>query len=410
MLAEPLPFPGAGARHALVLSGGGARGAFEVGVMKALFAGASPVTGGLPLSASIFTGTSVGAYNAAFLAQEGEPGPEAVRRLEEIWRTRIASSPESCGNGVFRLRGNPLRLLDPGCWRQPFAGLADLGRDAAFWSGYALTCGRELLRSDSGLLVRALEAFNLAALFSREPLESLLRDTIDPHRLLVSPCSLAVPASDWKNGRAEVFFKSDVGGRLGTDILLASAAIPGIFPPVDLDGTPFVDGGLLMNTPLRPAIVLGADVLHAVYVDPELSAVPFPPCPNTLDTFYRLYSILLAEQLNQDARFIATINEEMAMLDVTAARGRELPAVRVRRAMAGETIPELEDRLYRPLVVHRYRPSTDLGGAEGFLSFDREVIARLIHQGYDTAARHDCAEARCVVLRPPLQAREQPAA
>src|SRR5258708_3986551 len=61
-------------RSALVLSAGGANGAYEGGVVRALFEGASPGTGRLPLAPRIFTGTSVGGYNAAVLAQHAAAG------------------------------------------------------------------------------------------------------------------------------------------------------------------------------------------------------------------------------------------------------------------------------------------------------------------------------------------------
>src|SRR5436305_4775579 len=129
------PIGDAGARHALVLSGGGARGAYEVGVMKALFEGTASTTRGRPLTARIFTGTSVGAYNAAFLAQDENPGADSLARLQAIWQDRIASTLGSCGNGVYRLRADPFQFLDPGCLSNPMQLLANLGRNALFWSG-----------------------------------------------------------------------------------------------------------------------------------------------------------------------------------------------------------------------------------------------------------------------------------
>ena len=148
-----------GARQAVVLSGGGARGAYEVGVLKALFEGASPSTAGWPLDPEVFTGTSVGAYNAAFLAQQPRPCQEAAGLLERVWRERIANTGESCGNGVYRLRADPFRLLDAGCLRNPLRLLADLGRDTAFWGGYALAYGSQLIAADAPLRVRFLESF-----------------------------------------------------------------------------------------------------------------------------------------------------------------------------------------------------------------------------------------------------------
>ena len=64
---------GNGEKHAIVLSGGGAYGAFEIGVMKVLFSGRSPSTRYTPVQADILTGTSVGAFNAAMIVGGGMP-------------------------------------------------------------------------------------------------------------------------------------------------------------------------------------------------------------------------------------------------------------------------------------------------------------------------------------------------
>src|SRR5690242_15906006 len=98
-------------RHAVVLAGGGSFGAFEIGVLKALANGQSPATGGKRLNAAIFTGTSVGAYNAAVLASRSQMEMNAaVKNLESIWLNRI--SGELADNGVLRIRGVPWSLFD----------------------------------------------------------------------------------------------------------------------------------------------------------------------------------------------------------------------------------------------------------------------------------------------------------
>ena len=88
--------------HAVVLSGGGAYGAYEVGAMKALFGAQSPVTHYAPLNARVFTGTSVGSFNAAFMSME--PGVESsltAAHLETLWVEQISDNPQTCGNGVL---------------------------------------------------------------------------------------------------------------------------------------------------------------------------------------------------------------------------------------------------------------------------------------------------------------------
>src|SRR5215472_4499680 len=107
------------ARMAIVLSGGGAYGAFAIGVLKTLFAGRSPATNYVPLDADILTGTSVGAFNAALLAAQSGSCLDAALRLEDIWLKQVADRPGSCGNGIFRIRGNPADLIETGCLRDP---------------------------------------------------------------------------------------------------------------------------------------------------------------------------------------------------------------------------------------------------------------------------------------------------
>ena len=93
----------------VVLTGGGAKGAYEIGILNALFAGRSPSTGFQPVVVEVFAGTSVGANNTAFLVSQATVPPAlAVADLEDIWRRRIANTDLSCGSGVFRLRAGPL--------------------------------------------------------------------------------------------------------------------------------------------------------------------------------------------------------------------------------------------------------------------------------------------------------------
>ncbi len=383
---------------AVVLSGGGAKGAYEIGVLQALFAGASPATGFRPLEVEVYTGTSVGAYNASFLVAQGTlPSLAAVDALARIWRQVFANTPESCGNGVFRVRGAPLQLGDAGCLLHPLQELADLGRDALYFATYAVTRGSEFLRSDAPLLERALQTIDISAFVSPQPLYENTRRTIDLQALGASPRTLTVIASNWALATVRHFQKEEIAVSVGIPAILASAAIPGLFPPVLIDGVPFVDGGVLMNTPLKPAIADGAGVLHIIYLDPCLLDIPFPEYPDTLDTVYRLWAIQQAEAFRKDTATVAAINREIEAHERIDESGRLrrdlaalLPISRVlQRQAAG--------RPYRPLTVHNYRPSTDLGGALGLLDFRLDNIDKLIAMGYDETVNHDCREAGCVL-------------
>src|SRR5204863_9242763 len=91
-----------GIKHAVILSGGGAYGAFEVGVLKSIVT--NQIGGGRfpQIVPSIYTGTSVGAVNAAVMVSQdglGVPAAEAIEFLENAWLNLIANSAETCGNG-----------------------------------------------------------------------------------------------------------------------------------------------------------------------------------------------------------------------------------------------------------------------------------------------------------------------
>ena len=374
-----------------MLSGGGAKGGYEVGVMKALFDGASPATGFAPLRVEVFTGTSVGAFNATFMASRWRASSaDALRELEAVWRTRMANTREGCGNGVFRIRGLPLQGLDIGCLRHPFEDLAELARDGVFFVNFAVIRGMNLISSRAPVKNRIAETIDVSAMFSVTPFDNLVRDTVDVGALHDSPLKLTIAASNWRDGSLRLFTKADIE-RLGPGTILASAAIPGIFPPVVVDGTPYVDGGVLNNTPLRPAIRSGADVVHVVYLDPLVEDIPFPQLPNTLNTIYRMYAVLQSSNVTNDIMTAQSVNRALEIARGDGGGGAQavqLAANVARRRRRG-------GRPYRNLTIHRYRPLNDLGGGEGLLDFSSRNIEYLINLGYRDAVSHDCQAAGC---------------
>ena len=385
---------------AFILSGGGANGAYEVGVMKALLEGASPATGHRPVDPEILTGTSVGAYNAAFLAASPqESARDTIQRLEEIWLKKIARTSSSCGNGVFRIRGLPLQFLDPGCLGQPARTLARTAQDGAYFGFYSMLRTASLLGRRGRLEDRLLQLVDYGAFFSVEPLERLVRETLDLAGLGRSSKKLVVAASDWKKGELRLFERGEVASAHGHDIILASTAIPGIFPPVVIGGVPYVDGGVLMNTPLRPAIRAGAESLHVIYLDPFVREIPLDWMPSSIDTMYRLFALLWSASLDDDVQDAEEINRGLALL----AQAADLPATgeAARRfvAVAERLYQRLlaSSRPYRPLVIHRYRPAQDLGGGGGLLNFDQKRLEEVIALGYQDAVHHDCQKNGCAV-------------
>ncbi len=386
-----------GRRTAVVLSGGGVKGAYEVGVMRGLFDGTAPSTGGVPVSPDIYTGTSAGAYNAVFLASRGrEPSAAANARLDEVWRTQIADTPESCGNGFVRLRSWPPQYLSPGCLRTPLRDLAQLAGDAAFWARYATVRTAQFVTSDESLDRRLLQTVDISALFTWEPFERLIPETIDFGALAASPVEVVVIAANWRDGTVQKFPRQEIADVLRERAVLATAAIPGIFPPVAIDGVPFVDGAVLMNTPVSPAIRLGAEELHVIYVDPLVRDIPFPTLPDTISTLYRLYVVLVAANFRGDLTTAAAINADLRLLRVgeQAMSGRE----ELRLGSRARVLAQRRGRRpYRELAIHVYRPRTDLGGVMGLVDFSARNVDLLIEQGHRDALEHDCGAEGCLL-------------
>jgi predicted acylesterase/phospholipase RssA len=391
--------PSGGGPSGVVLSGGGANGAYEVGVLQALLKGASPATGFVAIDPEIYTGTSVGAYNAAVMcSRPGVAAAAVADELKAVWLERIADNLGHCGNGVFRVRGAPFQFLDPGCLARPLRSLAEAGRDAAELAAFGLVKGAEFATSRASLQSRLLSLLDLDALISEAPMKQLVAETIDLDRLRRSDKQLTIAATDWEHGLLRLYSREEVVAT-GTDVILASAALPGIFRPVPIDGVPFVDGGVLLNTPLNPAINCGADTIYVIFLDPLLRNISTPLLPSSLDTFYRLFAVIWAASVRRDVLRIAVVNrllERLQRVDLDAPAALPGPGLKARE-LALVLLREVEDRPYRPLTVHVFRPGTDLGGGEGLLDFDQRRLAGLVELGYQDAASHDCATAGCVL-------------
>ena len=396
--------PGRASKDAVVLTGGGAKGAYEIGILKALADGRSPATGYQPLEVEILTGTSVGAYNAAFLvSQHGAGARQAVASLEAIWRERVANTVKTCGNGIFRVRDAPLNALEPGCLARPLEVLADTVEDAGFWARYLAVRGTEFLTSSrQSLENRLLDTVNVAALFDAKPLYKLIDDTVSRAGLGASDKTLTIAATDWNHGKVRLFSRPELAGPVGLRGIAASTAIPGIFPPVSIDGVDYHDGGVLLNTPLKPAITDGADIIHVIFLDPQIVDIPLSQPPNTVDTIYRMFMITSSALFKNDLARAAGIQNELRLHRDLGIISDDFRRVLTDRGANSRVLRRFrEKRPYRPLSIHCYRPKTDLGGGAGLLDFSGNFIDRLIAEGYRDAIGHDCEAEGCVLTLPP---------
>ncbi len=372
----------------VVFSGGGANGAYEVGVLKGLVRGQSPSTAHQPLDPAVLAATSIGSFNSAVLLSNlTDSWTRATDALEKVWLERISLSGRASANGVFRVRANPLSWIDVGTIRHdPLKPARDLASDAVFLAKDWTSRAREFTTSSGSLERRAAELVDLSTFVTPAPSEELVRETVSLARVRAAHVALKVTATRWRSGTLRLFSNADFTDAIGRSILLASGAIPGIFPPVSIDGEPFVDGGVVLNTPLKPAIDAGARTLHVIYLDPDPAAIPLRPVGSTIDTVGRMFTISFAATIKRDLEIASRINNGIHAVEA-AARGESVRALEPLH-MGG--------RGHRPLQIHLYHPASDWGGALGMLDFQRERIGALIERGYSDAVTHDCEKAGCL--------------
>lgn len=386
-----------GNKSALVLSGGFAFGAYQVGVMLALGSGRCRHLAGKPFDADIFTGTSIGAVNCAILLSSPGGFRTAAQRLADLYLDELASGAGTCGNGLLRLRGNPAELLSDNCYSQGTLGLlGQLALDVTSFGRAAFDKATEFARSAEDLDQRLVQLVDLTMLVSPERFHLFVRRNVVPSRVRESGKIVKILAANWRTGALREFDPREVPDALLHQAIIASAAVPGLVPPVLVDGEPYADGGIVMNTGLRPAIQAGASELHVVYMDSVDPNVPPREPASTVETIFRSFSINLASMLNRDieiATKISTGVRDGRRLEPAADAARGTVSGFARALAAGSP-----DRAYRELEIHRYRASADLGGVAGWLSFDRAHLVHLIEMGFEETIRHDCAASQCAVM------------
>jgi NTE family protein len=249
------------ARHrtALVLAGGGARGAYEAGVLAALYEQVLPR---LPpgFEFDVISGTSVGAIHAAYAAASAETEPRRrARMLEQTWAEMdLGDVLDLKATDFFAI---PLRALGLRASRRRSGG----------------TAREEVV----GGLVDVAPLERMVA--ERIPWAGL-RENLARGR----PGALAVSCTEVRSGRVAVFMDGPLAdptpwsfdpnsialrSEIGERHVRASAALPFLFPAVKIGDRYYVDGGLRMNTPLSPALRLAANRVLVV-------ALKHPPDPN----------------------------------------------------------------------------------------------------------------------------------
>lgn len=355
---------------ALVLSGGGARAAYQVGVLSGL---AERLPG---LTFPILTGVSAGAINTAFLAAHSGSLPEAVAALRDRWRGLTTDV-------VFRV---------------PAASLM-------------LTALRWLLHTALG---RRRGPTTLRGVVDTEPLRRFLQRHIEPEAITRNLSSgrlraVALTATSLTTGRSVTFvqgppdlpmwnraMRESTRALLTVDHIMASAAIPILFPAVRLSDGFYGDGGVRQLAPLSPALHLGGQAILAVGLRAAgrtRAEEPSGAYPSAAAVLGLLLETVFLNALDADAERLERLNTLLDQLPAGLARPEGLRRVRLMLFQPSRDLGAVAQEHERQLPA-RVRWLVDrMGGRRAGAA---DLLSYLLFEpGYTTAlielGRHDVA-------------------
>jgi NTE family protein len=357
-----------------VLSGGGARGAFQVGVWDVLLSDPR----GMRAPPAVISGTSAGALNGALIAAGVAP-----TRILEFWLD-LAKNPPVVANDVFfrSLRGALGRLA----LREPLRTLGRRGREVRILTGLL---GKHNPFSASGLIAAMLEfvltarfdtvsdvldAIGTSYLFDTTPVKERLKKFMGAPVLARTSVRLAINVVDVHTGSVVRIVNHPPDKRpdasathyryepvITPEMILASASIPLLFNPVRVHDQDLWDGGLRVNTPLAPAVALGARRIIPVLVTPASRGAP-ARAMTMGEAIERLADSFLENAYNNDRKLL---------LDRNALAGR--PGMEAFRTV----------ELFRAI-----RPETSRTfNAGSYLFFERDALIAMFEAGRRAARR-----------------------
>jgi NTE family protein len=360
---------------AIVLSGGGSRGAYEAGIIRFIREKLPAQLGRQP-RIDIITGTSVGAINGAYLAATADTLDRQGRGLCAAWESlhveQLISQTTSdllrVGKLFFSKAPPPPK---PGNYG--YGGILD-------------TAG--------------LESFVVQAIPWRRIRPNLLAGHVN---------SLAVSATRVGTGHTMVFIDSNdppsewsrdpfvrhKWAAIGPRHALASAAIPMLFPAVKIGRSFYVDGGLRQNTPMSPAIRLGADrvlVISLRYVAPVTEADLFEKerevaYPKPLFLAGKALNALLLDHTDYDL-------DRMRRLNAILEAGKNAFGTQFQEVISQELI-RLRGAPLRPIQAVHVRPSADIGRlASDFVAKNKievrsRIVRRMMHRLAEGESAHE---------------------
>lgn len=342
----------------LVLAGGGARGAYEVGVLSGLRE--ILATRQKPLHFDTLVGSSIGALNAAWLGAHAHLPHMGIDGLVKEWLNLKLEDSVRLHLDAFR-RSRPeapraFSLLDA-------SALEQLARERIPWTQLHYNLASSALQA---LVVTALNiGSGQTTMFAQLAPDAVFRASRDPRR------------------NAQLV-------RIRADHVLASSAFPWLFPAREIDGAFFCDGGLRLNTPIAPALRVGADKLvvislksarknahkpEAIAAQQMLEAQRTRAFPSPMFLLGKLLNALLLDPIEYDLQVLERFNRLVEVLEAELEPD-ELFHVR-------EVLTRSRGTSYRRVPTLLFQPSQNIGQIAGAL-----IEKRKIRSSITTALRY----------------------
>lgn len=359
-------------KTALILSGGGARAAYQVGVLKAL-SELIPKNEKNPFN--IICGTSAGAINAAKIATEMDDFHHSISQLEGLWSNLSSANVHKVDYATV------LKSIV-----KIFASF--------FHSGIAK--GKPL------------------SLFDNKPLYNLLKRSINMDRLNTMVTeehlhALSINALGYSSGQNIAFFQGHASiepwhkaRRLGSRAalqhkhLMASSAIPAVFPSVRLNQEYFGDGALRQSAPLSSALHLGADKILVIGVSgngPEVEVGPSMHSPSIAQVFGNMLNSDFIDSLDEDVAMLERFNKfasYMSKKEQQVAGIRPVDILVIKPSaqfdlLAAEYEHHLPKSMRFLLSIVGANKKGDGSSLASYLLFEKAYCVALIEQGYKDA-------------------------
>lgn len=357
---------------ALVLSGGGARGAYQSGVINALAEISANL--GIRQPFGIFTGVSAGALNSSFLAARANDFLTGSEKLSQLWS-------ELKSEQVFHT--DPFSLSKIGLkWMRDLP----LGGITGHSAGPSLL-NTEPLRS---LILENIDFTQIQSHIDRKVLSALAITAVDYHSSLATTFVQGDPKHEmWVRTR-----RFSERTQINPDHVMGSSAIPLLFPPIKIADRFYGDGCIRNQAPMSPALHLGADRLIVVGVRrqtkvTEPSHSETPSDPTMARVFNVLLNAVLLDGIELDVERMDRINEFMDRLPEDYQGKMNFKKVDCCWIHPSFDIGQLAYDHSRKLprfiryLLRGLGPNEDAKELISYLLFDPEFCQKLIISGYE---------------------------